>query len=142
MNYIVYTDGAYSSVRNQMGIGIVFLKEGKLILEYSKMFKKGTNNVAEILAIIIAFSMIKQPIESLTIISDSMYCIGCATKGWKRNKNIKLWKEFDKQYARVSELCSNIVFQYVKGHQSELDTTEAYWNNYVDKLAVFASKLI
>ena len=46
-NYIVYTDGAYSSVRNQMGVGIVFLLNNNLILEFSKMNPEGTNNKAE-----------------------------------------------------------------------------------------------
>lgn len=135
-SYILYTDGAYSSTRNRMGIGLVFLKENKLILRYSKMFEGGTNNMAEIIAIILALKMIKQPIESLIIRTDSEYCIGCATKGWKRSKNVKLWEEFDKQYTRVSELCPNIVFQHVKGHNGDK------WNEYCDKLATTASKRI
>lgn len=135
-SYILYTDGAYSSTRNKMGIGLVFLKENKLILRYSKMFEGGTNNMAEIIAIILALKMIKQPIESLIVRTDSEYCIGCATKGWKRSKNVKLWEEFDKQYTRVSELCPNIVFQHVKGHNGDK------WNEYCDKLATTASKRI
>lgn len=140
-NYVVYTDGAYSSVRNQMGVGIVFLLNNNLILEFSKMYPEGTNNKAELGAVIISLRLIKQPIDSLTIITDSMYVIGCAIKGWKRKKNVRLWEEFDKQYARVKELCPNITFVHTKGHQSD-DTQFTYWNNYVDKLAVSASKQI
>ena len=34
IDYILITDGAYSSSRNQGGIGLVFLKNGEKILEY------------------------------------------------------------------------------------------------------------
>lgn len=132
----MYTDGAYSSTKNQMGIGIVFLKNNTLILEYSRMYKDGTNNIAELGAVIIGLRFIKKPIDSLTIVSDSMYVIGCATKGWKRKKNVKLWEEFDRQYSRVKELCPNITFVHTKGHNGDK------WNEYCDKLAVSASKQI
>ena len=136
MTYTLITDGAYSSSRDQCGIGLVFLREDKKILEYSKMYKGGTNNIAELVAVIVGFKMIKNPINSLTIYTDSEYVIGCATKGWKRKKNIHLWNEFDKQYTRIKELCSNIKFQHVKGHNGD------QWNEYCDKLAVNASKRI
>lgn len=134
--YVLITDGAYSSARDQGGIGLVFLKDGKKILEYSKMYKGVTNNIMELGAVIIGLKSIKKPIDSLTIITDSMYVIGCATKGWKRKKNIKLWQEFDSEYERVKSLCPNISFEHVKGH----DGNE--WNEYCDKLAVKASQLI
>ena len=44
MTYTLITDGAYSSSRDQGGIGLVFLREDKKILEYSKMYKGVTNN--------------------------------------------------------------------------------------------------
>ena len=140
-NYTVYTDGAYSSVRNKMGIGIIFLKENKPILRYSKMFKGGTNNIAEIIAIILSLKMVKKPIKSLIIITDSEYCIGCAALGWKRKKNVKLWKVFDSELDRVSKLCSNIKFKHTRGHQKD-DSEETKWNNRCDELAVRASQNI
>ena len=97
MNYTLITDGAYSSSSDQGGIGIVFLKDGEKILEYSKMYKRTTNNIMELSAVIVGLRFIKKPINSLNIISDSMYVIGCITKGWKRKKNVKLWQVFDKQ---------------------------------------------
>ena len=133
-NYTIYTDGAYSSVKDQMGIGIVILKNDRPILEYSKMFSEGTNNKAEVAAIIIGLRLIKNPIDSLTVISDSMYCVGCASLGWKRKKNVKLWEEFDKQFERVKQLCPNVEFKHVKGHSGDK------WNERADKLAVAASQ--
>ena len=135
-NYVLYTDGAYSSLRDQGGIGLIILKDNKKILEYSRMYKGVTNNIAELGAVITGLRFIKKPINSLIIFTDSMYVIGCATKGWKRSKNKSLWKEFDKQFQRVQELCSNIEFRHVKGHNGDL------YNEEADKLAVKASQSI
>lgn len=134
ISYECYTDGAYSSSRNQGGIGVVFLRNGKKIFSYSKGYKDTTNNRMEIIAAMAALKALKNPMDSLTIYTDSMYVIGCATKGWKRKKNTALWQKFDEEMKRVSQLCPNIQFQHVKGH------ADNHWNNYVDKLAVAASQ--
>lgn len=136
MNYTLICDGAYSSAKDQGGVGIIFLRGEEKILEYSKMFKGTTNNQMELAAMIIGLRLIKNPIDSLTIISDSMYCIGCASLGWKRKKNVGLWKEFDNQIERVKKLCPSIEFKHVKGHNGD------EWNEYCDKLAVKASQRI
>lgn len=136
MNYTLITDGAYSSSLDQGGVAFVFLCDDKPVLEFSKMYKGVTNNKMELLSVIIGLSAIKGSIESLVITTDSMYVIGCASLGWKRKKNVELWKKFDEQYERVKTLCSNISFKHVKGHNGDK------WNEYVDKLAVKASKSI
>lgn len=135
-NYTLITDGAYSPKLDQGGIGIVFLKNDEKILEYSRMYRGVTNNSMELGAVIIGLRLIKKPIDSLTIITDSMYVVGCAIKGWQRKKNIRLWGEFDKEYNRVQELCPNVIFKHVKGHNGDK------WNEYCDKLAVAASQRI
>ncbi len=136
MKLTLITDGAYSSARDQGGAAGVFLKDGVKIAEYSKSFKKTTNNQMEIIAVMLGLRSIKKPIDELEIISDSQYVIGCASKGWQRKKNVKLWKLFDTEYQRVTELCPNIHFTHVKGHSGD------YWNEHVDKLAVMASQII
>lgn len=135
-NYIIYTDGAYSSSRDNGGIGIVILRNGQEINKYSYSYPNTTNNRMELSAIIVALRAIKQNIDSLTIYSDSMYCIGCITKGWQRKKNQGLWKVFDKEYERVQKLCPEITFNHVKGHNGD------EYNEICDTLAVFASKII
>lgn len=135
-SYTMYTDGAYSSTRDQGGVGIIILKDEKEILRYSNMYKRTTNNQMELGAIIIALRMIKGEINSLTIYTDSMYVIGCSTLGWKRKKNALLWSEFDKQYQRVKELCPDIKLVHIKGHAGNK------YNEIVDKLAVSASQSI
>ena len=141
INYSIFCDGAYSSVRKQGGAGIVILKNGEKILEYSNSYKDVTNNIMELGAIIVALRFIKGKIDSLTFYSDSMYCIGTITQGWQRKKNKKLWEEFDNQYNRVKELCPNIEFIHVRGHQKD-DSEHTKWNNEVDRLAVLASTSI
>lgn len=135
-NLVIYTDGAYSSSRGQGGVGIVILDNDKKVLEYSRMYKRTTNNQMELGAVIIALRVIKDPCDSITILTDSQYVIGCATLGWKRKKNVKLWEEYDSQFKRVSELCPNITFSHVKGHNGDK------WNEYCDKIAVKASQLL
>ena len=100
------------------------------------MYQHVTNNKMELGAVIIALRMIKGEIDSLTIYTDSMYVLGCATLGWKRKKNALLWEEFDKQYKRVQELCPKIEFVHVKGHAGNK------YNEIVDDLAVKASQEI
>jgi ribonuclease HI len=134
INYECYTDGAYSSARNQGGIGIVFLRNDVKVAEYSKGFKHTTNNRMEIAAVLAAFKAFQQPVDSITIYTDSMYVIGCAALGWKRKKNISLWEQFDKEFGRIRKLCSHFEFKHVKGHAGNK------WNSYVDKLAVEASQ--
>ena len=136
INIDFYTDGAFSSSKNQGGIGIVMLKNDKKVLEYSNMYKNTTNNQMEIGAVIMALRIIQKPIDSITIYTDSMYVIGCATLGWQRKKNKSLWQEFDNQYKRVKTLCPIIEFKHIKGHNG----TEL--NELADSLAVKASQLI
>ena len=123
-NLEVFTDGAFSSSRNTGGVGVVFVIDG---------------NKCELLAVIYALNAVSRKIESLTIYSDSQYVIGCATKGWKRKKNVELWNLYDKVFAKASQFCPDIKFCWVKGHTSNSDFFSEM-NNLADKLAVEASQ--
>ena len=131
-DYVVYTDGAYSSARNCGGVGIIILKDDQVILEYNRAYPNTTNNRMEIEAVITALKCIQKEVNSFTIYTDSMYVIGCAVEGWQRKKNQDLWNKFDKIYEKANKLCPNIIFKHVKGH----DGNE--YNERVDKLAVNA----
>lgn len=136
-DYLIYCDGAYSPMRDQGGVGIVFVKDGKKIGQYSRMYKETTNNRMELQAIITTLCSFKNRVDSITIYSDSQYVIGTITKGWKRNKNEDLWEKFDliQDYV-IKNICSNIKYEWVKGH------AENEFNNLADELANNASKLI
>lgn len=129
MQYTVYTDGAYSSVLNQGGIGFVIIKDNKKFFQYSKMFKNTTNNRMEMLACIVALESIKNPSE-VEIITDSMYVVGTYTKNWKRKKNIALWNRFDEAISKHTK----VTFKWVRGHDGDK------YNSECDKLASEASR--
>lgn len=127
--YRVYTDGAYSSARNQGGIGFVILKDDKEVARYSKMYKNSTSQRMEQMAAIVALESISTPSEVI-IISDSRYVVCTYTKNWKRKANLDLWKRFDAAIA----FHTKVEFLWVKGHDKD------EYNNIADKLASNASQ--
>ena len=135
LDYVIYTDGAYSSSRNQGGIGIVVLRDGEKVSKFSKGFRETTNNQMELIAVIFALFAVKNSINSLTIYTDSMYVKGCATLGWKRKKNVELWMKFDEAFKKAQALVKEpIHIEHVKGHADNV------YNNLCDEIAVQASQ--
>lgn len=129
-DYVIYTDGAYKSSLNAGGIGIVFLCNNKKVYEYSKKYVNSTNQRMETQAVIIALNSIIKPINSLTIITDSMYVVGTATLNWKRKANLDLWKKFDQALEKAQKLVKTpIQFKHIKGHNGDI------YNEKCDKLA-------
>lgn len=139
MDLHCYTDGAYSPARNKGGIGIVFVRDGEKIYEYSKSITDTTNNKCEILAVIYALNAVSTNFDSITIFTDSQYVIGCASKGWSRHKNKEYWKLYDDVYNKTSKYCPNIKFEWIKGHTGNADYNSKM-NDLADNLAVEASK--
>ena len=141
-NYCIFTDGSCRANKNG-GIGIVWLKNGKKVLEYSKAFKNVTNNIMEFFAIFIGLRAIKKPIDSLEIVSDSEYALGCIfNESWNPKKNKKLIATIKKQLKETQKLVKEpISYRHIYGHQKE-GNTDMVWNNYVDKLAANESNMI
>lgn len=126
---VIYTDGAFSSTRNQGGWAFVVLKDGKKIHHAFFPEKNTTNNRMEIMGALRAIEWcIENNIKEFTIITDSMYVIGTMTLNWKRKKNNDLWDIMDE---KIKGLCIN--WQHVKGHSGDK------YNNLCDVLAVEAS---
>ena len=141
-NYCIFTDGSCRANKNG-GIGIVWLKNGKKVLEYSKAFKNVTNNIMELFAIFIGLRAIKKPIDSLEIVSDSEYALGCIfNESWNPKKNKKLIATIKKQLKETQKLVKEpISYRHIYGHQKE-GNIDMIWNNYVDKLAANESNMI
>ena len=141
-NYVIFTDGSCRANKNG-GIGIVWLKNGKKVLEYSKAFKNVTNNIMELFAIFIGLRAIKKPIDSLEIVSDSEYALGCIfNESWNPKKNKKLIAIIKKQLKETQKLVKEpISYRHIYGHQKE-GNIDMVWNNYVDKLAANESSMI
>lgn len=130
INYQIYTDGSCRANGNG-GIGVVWLKNGEKVHEYSKRFENVTNNIMELTAIYAALKSIKREIDSLEIVSDSQYAIGCISNpSWNPKKNIELIKKIKNQLSETQKLVkSKIKFTHTYGHS----TNE--FNNRADMLA-------
>lgn len=141
-NFTIYTDGSYRSSLDQGGIGVVWLKNGEFVQEYSKGFKGTTNNIMELLAIKVALASIKKEIDSLTIISDSEYAIGCISNPkWNPKKNRELIQSIKNLLEEKQKLVkSPIKFEHTYGHQKN-DDEHTKWNNRCDKLCTTASSI-
>ena len=125
----VYTDGAYSSSRDQGGWSYVVLYKNHLIKKEFGGVKATTNNRMEILAVLNAVELFKNTTQLVNIYTDSMYVVGSLTLNWKRNANLDLWEKFN------SYDLSKFNFLHVKGHNDNK------YNEMCDDLAVLGSHL-
>lgn len=125
----VYTDGAYSSSRDQGGWAFLVLYQDKILIEKYDGVKSTTNNRMEIMGVLEAVKYLQGTEHQCTIYTDSMYVVGTLTLDWKRRVNNDLWDEFEKLDM------SQITVKHVKGHSSNI------YNNKCDELAVFGSQL-
>jgi ribonuclease HI len=86
---VVYTDGASSGNPGPAGIGVV-LRFGSHEKEISKNIGIATNNVAELMAIKTALNAINTTQIAVRLYTDSQYCYGLLSLGWKPKQNQKL----------------------------------------------------
>jgi len=114
MDYIIYTDGAYSPSINVGGVGFIIIKNDKVVVQFSKAYKNTTNQRMEQLAVAIALESIKEA-DNVQVYSDSAYVVNTYNCGWKRKSNLDLWLRIDKQLKRLN----NVSFHHVKGHSND-----------------------
>lgn len=147
-DYYVYTDGSCCNNNNKniAGIGIYFKDNDER--NVSKILDtniKQTNNSAELSAIIQAFYIIKDDLETkkVCIVTDSEYSIKCATFygekcnncNWKNNiPNKELVKELYNIYKHT-----NLILKHIKAHTNYKDV-HSIGNANADKLAYQAIK--
>ncbi|MBW1744669.1 MAG: hypothetical protein JRJ47_14775, partial [Deltaproteobacteria bacterium] len=86
---VAYTDGASSGNPGPSGIGIV-LRFGSHEKEISKHIGITTNNVAELTAIETALKAIRATEIPVRLYTDSQYCYGLLSLGWKPKRNEEL----------------------------------------------------
>jgi ribonuclease HI len=106
---VAYTDGACSGNPGPAGLGVVVLLEGRCI-ERFEYLGKGTNNIAELTAILRALDEIPEG-TPCAIHTDSQYAIGVLQKGWKAKKNKELIADL-----RATLTKHDCRLVYVKGH--------------------------
>jgi ribonuclease HI len=86
---VAYTDGACSGNPGPCGLGVVLLTDGERS-ELSEYLGTGTNNIAELTAILRALERLEKTERALWVHTDSQYAIGVLTKGWKAKANQEL----------------------------------------------------
>jgi ribonuclease HI len=107
---IAYADGACSGNPGPSGLGVVVIDEQKRI-EVSEFLGTGTNNIAELTAILRAIEA-AAPGKPLVIHTDSQYSIGVLQKGWKAKAN----QELVAQVKTAFKARAGTRLQYVPGH--------------------------
>lgn len=157
MSIIVYTDGSSSKNGKKdclSGCGIFFPDTNKRISINSKdaselcgiKLKSHSNNVGELLAILVAMVTVEDKNCELVIHSDSMYCINSLTvwyKSWQKNNWVTASgspvknKEIIQKILEEKEKFNFVFFKHVKAHTSEPLTTDSFrWNDwYYNKIA-------
>jgi ribonuclease HI len=127
---IVYTDGSALQNPGEGGWGFV-----AIIDEYTEFWIDGgedntTNNRMELNAVIEALLHFPQE-QNITICSDSLYVINCATGLWKKTKNLDLWEKYEKALNN-----RKLIWKKVKGHSGDK------YNDIADELATNQAKII
>ena len=89
----IFTDGCALGNPGAIGAGII-LCYGEHQKELIIKLGVGTNNIAELLAVIHALKSLKHPCE-VHIYSDSQITVNCANGTYKRHANQSLWQQYD-----------------------------------------------
>jgi len=109
-SWVAYTDGACTGNPGPAGSGTILIAPGGKIRETYDYLGEGTNNIAELTAVLRALER-SPPAEPLVLHTDSQYAIGVLTKGWKAKANVALIEKI-----RAALRGRKVTFVYVPGH--------------------------
>jgi len=138
---VIYSDGS-GNLGGKIGWAWVLLEKGEAAITGQGSQKKGTNNIAELKAVISGLAYIHRKFRGrkVEVISDSQYVVFAITHHWLSNwkklnwkkangtlKNPMLWKSLDRIINLIDE--KKIKFTWVRGHAG----TE--FNEMADSLA-------
>lgn len=108
---LVYCDGGCRQNPGPAALGVIMIDdEGRR--ELSEFLGHGTNNIAELTAILRAAQAMKDPQKPLRIYTDSKYSIDMLTKGWKPKKNGELIAEVKQALDKLAD----VQLFHVRGH--------------------------
>lgn len=85
----IWTDGACEGNPGPAGLGVVIIDGGKH-RELSEYLGQGTNNIAELTAILRGLEEVADRARPVIIYSDSQYSIGLLSQNWKAKANAEL----------------------------------------------------
>lgn len=107
----VWTDGACTGNPGPAGLGVVVL-DGADRKEVSEYLGHGTNNIAELTAVLRGLDLVADRNRPVLVYTDSSYSIGVLSMGWKAKANVELVAEIKDAIARFSD----VRFVKVPGH--------------------------
>jgi ribonuclease HI len=107
----LWTDGACTGNPGPAGAGVLVRHKGNES-EISEYLGTGTNNIAELTAILLGLQSVENADQPVQVITDSSYSIGLLTKGWKPKANQDLVKSLKQELQRFTD----VTFVKVKGH--------------------------
>jgi ribonuclease HI len=107
----VWTDGACSGNPGPCGVGVVVI-DGKEQKEISEYLGEGTNNIAELTAILRGLQTVTDRARPVIVYSDSAYSIGLLTQAWKAKAN----KELVAELRALTKEFTDLRFVKVAGH--------------------------
>lgn len=129
----IYTDGSIKGGNpgGHCGAGVVVYHDGTLVLELSIYLGKGTNNTAELAAVLIALRSYppRRWFGPVVIYTDSQYVIGATTKNWETKRNSRLIRSIKRGISSFSD----VQLEWVRGHDGNAG------NEAADRLAKEAS---
>jgi ribonuclease HI len=139
----IYCDGACSGNPGPSGSGLaIYETDAKPLLIYGGADKRGTNNTAELKALIYALEYAQtSPSLKVTIFSDSKYSIDCVitwaygwkAKGWtKKGGEIKNLELVQRAHTLYEQLKTKVTIKHVKGHAG------IEGNELADRMALMA----
>src|SRR6201999_1369321 len=85
----VWTDGGAAPNPGPSGAGVVIV-DGEQTVELSEFLGPGTNQTAELTAILLGLTKLAQRERPVIVYSDSAYSIGLLSQGWKAKANVEL----------------------------------------------------
>jgi len=109
----LWSDGACSGNPGPAGAGTVLLF-GDRRKEMSTWLGEGTNNVAELVAVLQGLEALRLPVRrKLVVHTDSQYVIGVLARGWKARANGELVQQLREHLEGIS----GVVWHWVRGHE-------------------------
>ena len=99
----IHTDGACSGNPGPCGYGVV-IRRGFHYRELSQYLGRGTNNIAELVAIKVGLAAVEDKSQPVRLYTDSRYCVGVLTKDWKVRANRELVGSIKKMIEHFDDL--------------------------------------
>ncbi len=120
---IIYTDGACSGNPGPAGIGVVIERPSGEVVEHSEFIGEGTNNIAELQAILRALELLtpEEHTAHILLYTDSAWSLGVLVGGWKAKANLEIIDAIKERLVAVPK----IELLKVRGHAGNTGNEEA-----------------